>query len=196
MYRLTPRMVQSLRHDLEEYHSLFTAKRCSGWELEELICRAIRSDNQAKHHARWTEGGHDDKADITVQINGEIHELQIKSGRFVKEALVLSGHRLGRFKGDLSEISQYLNSRTSTIIAVPYSQREDKDGRHHTYQICYLPSKYLHGITAEGWQEAGAQFKQKNSLGVTFSLHPTMSWQIWWRVPKVLLEMENAFTIC
>ena len=50
MYRLTPRMVQSLRHDLHRYHDLFSGGRCQGWELEELIVRAIKSDAQANHH--------------------------------------------------------------------------------------------------------------------------------------------------
>lgn len=64
MYRLTPRMLQRLHHDLKKYHDLFTGGRCSGWELEELIVNAIKADTQAQHHVRWREAGHDDKADI------------------------------------------------------------------------------------------------------------------------------------
>ena len=66
MYRLTARMEQTLRQYLEKYHDLFDGGRCSGWELEELVFKAIQADSTAGHHATWTEGGHDE-ADISSQ---------------------------------------------------------------------------------------------------------------------------------
>lgn len=41
MYRLTARMEQALRQNLEKYHALFDGGRCSGWELEELLFNQI-----------------------------------------------------------------------------------------------------------------------------------------------------------
>ena len=73
MYQLTSRMEQALRQSLEKYHYLFDGGRCSGWELEELVFKAIQSDNTAGHHAAWQEGGHDDQADIRVRVNGEVY---------------------------------------------------------------------------------------------------------------------------
>jgi len=74
-------MVQSLRHDLHRYHDLFSGGRCQGWELEELIVRAIKSDAQANHHPLWRESGHDDKADIVIHQGTRPHYVTIKSGR-------------------------------------------------------------------------------------------------------------------
>lgn len=84
MYKLSPRMQQNFRQCLTEFHSLFDCGRCIGWQLEELVARAIKSDTSAHHHAIWKEGGHDIEADIRVRTNGEEHDLQIKSGRILK----------------------------------------------------------------------------------------------------------------
>ncbi len=112
MYRLTPRMEQHFRKSLACYHDIFDGGRCSGWELEELIVKAIRSDNNANHLPRWREGGHDDYADIFVRADDKEYGIQIKSGQIKADKdgvfLILSGHRLGRFKGDLDRITTYL----------------------------------------------------------------------------------------
>lgn len=195
LYRLTPSMAQSLRQFLETYHSLFTAGRCSGWELEELIVRSIRSDNRAQHHAFWKEAGHDTEADIRVRINGAWHDLQIKSGQFSGDSLVLSGHRLGRFDGDLGLISEFLNDRPAEIIAVPYRCIDDEEGRKHAYRVVYIDPEHLTGVRVASWKQKGKQWVQTNSAGVQFSLRPTMSWQIWWTVPGTLLEGSHEFTV-
>ena len=195
MYRLTPRMVQHFRQDLERYHALFSAGRCSGWELEELIFRAIQSDNNAQHHAFWKEAGHDDEADIRVRTNGETHLLQIKSGAMRRDYLTLSGHRLGRFGGDLLQITEYLNNNSAQIISVPYAKLDDENGRHHTYRIVYANVEHLTGLNVEDWDKVGAAWVQTNEQGVEFSLRPSMSWQIWWRVPNGLLEMGPEIII-
>ena len=195
MYRLTPRMLQSFRQYLEQYHSLFSAKRCSGWELEELIFRAIQSDNQAQHHAFWKEAGHDDEADIRVRINGDVHFLQIKSGEIKRGHLVLSGHRLGRFKGDLGAISRYLNDNSAEIIAVPYRRMEDDSGRKHIYRVVYVNPEHFTGVEPDRWEHVGAQWRQTSEAGVVFSLRPSMSWQIWWEIPEALLEQQPEFAI-
>ena len=188
MYRLTPRMQQHFRQDLERYHALFSAGRCSGWELEELIFRAIQSDNRAQHHAFWQGAGHDDEADIRVRTNGETHLLQIKSGAIRANHLTLSGHRLGRFNGDLQQITDYLNGNDAQIISIPYRKVDDHTGRHHIYQIVYADARHLTGLQAGDWREHGRTWVQTNVYGVEFSLRPSMSWQIWWRIPERLLE--------
>ena len=188
MYRLTPRMLQYFRQDLERYHALFSAGRCSGWELEELIFRAIQSDNNAQHHAFWKEAGHDDEADIRVRTNGDTHLLQIKSGSIRGGFLTLSGHRLGRFDGDLGLISEYLNSNSAQIVSVPYRKVDDENGRHHIYRVVYGNVEHLTGLRANDWEQVGAAWTQTNRYGVEFSLRPSMSWQIWWRMPERLLE--------
>lgn len=209
MYRLTPRMQQTLKKDLTAYHNLFQGGRCSGWELEELLVRAINSDTTVGHHVQWTEKGHDDSADIVVSHNGLKDYMQIKSGqvnntKFIDAAgdslgmfkvINISGHRLGRFKGDLTEITDYLNNRPAHILAVPCVQTDSKTGRTFVYTVSYLDMKYLTGISDTGWTRRGKQWDQISSHGVRFSLRPSMSWQIWWSVPITLATPDPDIII-
>ena len=198
-YRLTPRMLQHYRTDLTRYHDLFNGGRCQGWELEELIVRAIKSDTVTQHHARWTERGHDDRADIEVQFNGRSIFLQIKSGQVNtrKRVLEISGHRHTRYNGDLDGITNYLNYRNVNFISTSYDQRNDNQGRHHIYQVRYIDIEHLTGILPDRWEanQSGTQYLQENDYGVLFKLIPKMSWQIWWEVPLHLMEIEAEFEI-
>ena len=195
MYRLTPRMLQHFYQDLGRYHDLFSSKRCSGWELEELIYRAIRSDNTANHQVHWQEAGHDDKADLRVQVSGNTYLLQIKSGKITKNRLTLSGHRLGRFEGNLAAISDYLNERKVEIVAVPHRKDDGERGREHIYCVTYLDYRKLSGLSGKKWAQVGKQLRQTNEHGVEFSLRPTMSWQIWWKIPEELLIKTREIVI-
>ena len=202
MYRLTPRMLQHFEQQgLQKFHDLFSGGRCAGWQQEELIVAAIKADTQAQHHVLWKERGHDDKADIQVKTNGETHPLQIKSGE-VKggrkgqaKKLVLSGHRLGRFDGDLPKITDYLNSRNANVIAVPYKKTDNQQGRTHTYTVSYVDIKYLKGLQADKWEQQKKRYEQTNAYDVEFSLNPSMSWQVWWRVPLELVEQTTPISI-
>ena len=201
MYRLTPRMVQGLEQSLKTYHALFSGGRCSAWQLEELLVHAINSDTQAKHQARWTEGGHDDKADITVKVNGDLHHIQVKSGQIKStkikpdgksvSTLVLSGHRLGRFEGNLNEITKYLNARDSNIISVPYEQIDDERGRTHKYHILYIDAEKLAKLKPSEWSQKSSAYQQINKFGVLVSVRPKMSWQVWWTIPADLAVREK-----
>lgn len=195
MYRLTARMVQEFRKNLERYHDLFSGGRCSGWELEELIFKSIQTDNVAQHQAFWREGGHDDLADIQVIVSGRKFNLQIKSGRVKAKRLVLSGYRLTRFEGSLPEISNYLNSIDTEVLSVPCNQVDDDEGRRFVYQIVYVQREYLRGLRAADWTKKGKSYKQENEFGVEFTLSPSMSWQIWWRIPVELLTETHEFSI-
>lgn len=171
-------------------------RRCKEWKLEELICKAISSDTTAGHSPKWQEAGHDDKADIIVRTNGTVHWLQVKSGKIDNQGwLVLSGYRLGRFSDDLEALTDYLNNTDADLIAMPYRRLEDRRGRHHSYQICYIPVEVLHGLTPEKWKRHGKQYRQVNDQGVEFSLRPSMSWQIWWRLPPVLIQKNRELEI-
>lgn len=193
MYRLTPRMLQRFKRDLGKYHELFSGGRCGGWEQEELIVNAIKADTSAQHHVQWQEAGHDDKADIRVRTNGETHPIQIKSGQIKQEHLVLSGHRLGRFKGDMKEITNYLRSTEANIISVAYTRMDDDDGRKHIYQVRYVAIHMLQDLSVKNWKKKGTNFEQINSFGIKFEIHPSMSWQIWWKIPLELADEEEPF---
>ena len=199
MYRLTPRMLQRLERDFGKYHELFSGGRCLGWELEELLVAAIQSDTRARHNVFWQEAGHDDLADIHVRTNGEVHSLQIKSGQIKgrkDKYLVLSGHRLGRFDGNLSSITRYLNDMSANVISVPYRQVDDDRGRQHIYRVCYVDIGYLTGLNANDWERRSrSSYTQTTNDGVKFSLRPSMSWQVWWRIPLDLIEMSHEMII-
>lgn len=204
MYQLTPRMQQALRQNLEKYHDLFDGGRCSGWELEELIYKAIQSDSTAGHHATWKEGGHDDHADIRVRVNGEIYPLQIKSGEIKhiksgdkkKPHLVLSGHRMSRFKGDFKAITEYLNEERANFLSIPYRKVDDDSGRHHIYQIVYVEGMYLRQLNPDQWEKVTkSSWGQINPYGVIFKVFPSMSWQVWWRIPLSLVNHSPEFII-
>ncbi len=184
-------MRQQLKQFITQYHHLFDGGRCSGWELEELIVKAIKADTQAQHHVLWKEGGHDDKADIVIHTSDVDYKVQVKSGQFDKKNIVLSGHRLGRFKGDLKAISDYLNSSEANIISVPYYKKEDSGGRKHVYKLCYVDVKNLHGLIDDNWKKKKTVYEQVNEAGVVFSLYPSMSWQIWWRIPITAIEVTD-----
>lgn len=196
MYELTPRMFQHFTTMLRKYHELFDAGRCQGWEQEELIVKSIKADTTAQHHVRWTEAGHDDKNDIMIRTNGEFHALQIKSGQPKNGNLTISGHRLDRFEGDLKLITDYLNRRDANVLSVMYRQENDQQGRRHIYQIAYVDVQHLlTGISSNSWEKKGKQYVQKNKSGITFSLRPSMSWQIWWSIPIRLLRLSDEIVI-
>lgn len=198
-YRLTPRMLQHLERSLRKYHDLFSGGRCQSWELEELLVNAIKSDTQAHHHVIWREAGHDFEADMEVRTNGHCHFLQVKSGQIKNNrelgcpVITISGHRLTRFGGDLARITDFLRTRTANILTVPYRKVDGATGRKHLYRVAYIDSRYLTAIS-ESWECKGQSFRQKNQHDVIFSLQPTMSWQIWWKIPIRLMaqtpEME------
>ncbi|MGI9439609.1 MAG: hypothetical protein ACR2OT_01390 [Parvibaculales bacterium] len=195
MYKLTPRMLQRFERDLRKYHDLLDGGRCSGWEQEELIVNAIKSDTVAQHQVYWREAGHDDKADITVKPNGRKHLIQIKSGKEARTGISISGHRLGRFEGDFKAITEYLNNNSAHIISVRYRKVDDDAGRKHIYQLCYLDVRYLTNIAHKKWKKQGTTHEQVNDDGVVFSLRPKMSWQIWWKVPLELFEETPEIVI-
>ena len=193
-YRLSPRMLQSLGRFLGEYHKLFSGGRCSGWELEELIVKSIKSDTQANHHVKWREGGHDYKEDIQVKTNDKSYSLQIKSGKITKDHLIISGNRLGRFQNNFSQITDFLNSKKDNIISIPYKKIDDHRGRLHYYQIAYVDADLIKNLDKDKWTKQGKQFLQKNKKDVEFSIRPSMSWQIWWKIPLPSIEFKELFT--
>lgn len=173
-------MLQSLEKDLKKFHELFQEGRCQAWQLEELIAKAIRSDFSKNESVTWKGNGHDIGCDII--INGK-HRMQIKSGTIKKENLILSGYRLGRFKGDFKAITHFLNQNSYFLVAVPYHTEECQLGKKHIYQLFYIDSNILTIDDYKKWKQDKSSYKHINKYGVELSIRPSMSWQIWWKVP-------------
>lgn len=209
MYKLTSRMVQNLERSLTQFHSLFQGKRCDSWQMEELITRAINSDTAAKHHAKWTEGGHDDKADIVVIDNKKVtHSLQIKSGVVVNKmydyptgrvklpSVVISGHRLTRFNNNFTDINNYLRSRKAEVLAVPCATIDDVSGRVFEYVIKYLDPHLIYPDCNAQWSTVGKGKKGHfNQHGAYLTVTNSLSSQVWWQIPEHLFISDKVMSI-
>ena len=204
-------MLQHLKLRLEEFHKLFQGKRCSGWELEELIVKSISSDTSVPYSVLWKENGHDMDADMTIIIpETQNILLQIKSGqtkntKFIdingefisKERVVtLSGNRLGRFDENFSKITDYINTLKSQVLCVPcVISDDDLGGRQFEYNIKYLDPSCLASLNVDNWFQRGSYWEQINPWGVRATIRPTMSWQIWWDIPVGLFEGNHNILV-
>ena len=118
-------MLDHFKNDLKKYHQLFNKVRCKAEGLEELIVFSIKSEID---NVTWKPSAHDKEVDIIVNS----YKIQIKSGVIQNNKLSLSGHRLGRFNGELDQITEYLNNPISflkNLLLLP------------NYQHCYEQNK-------------------------------------------------------
>ena len=191
MYKLTDIMIQNLENDLKTFHNLFRGGRCEAWQLEELIVRAIKSDHSKIESVAWTGRGHDVGKDVRItEENGKVNDIQIKSGKVEKSNMTVSGHRTGRFKGDLNKITEFLNSSKYDTFLIPYYKEENELGRRFIYKIFYADSNIFK--IDNGWEpkigkKGGKTFFTQNSKGIKMSLKISMSWQIWYEIPLNIL---------
>ena len=191
MYKLTDRMIQKLEKDLEIFHNLFSEGRCEAWQLEELIVRAIKSDHSKSESVAWSGRGHDVDKDIRItEANDKVNDIQIKSGKIKKTSVVVSGHRTGRFEGNLDKIKEFLNSSSYDTFLIPYREEVDKLGKRFIYQIFYADSnifKIDNDWELKNGEKGTKTFFTQNSKGVKIFLRPSMSWQIWYEIPLSIL---------
>lgn len=109
--------------------------------MEELIVRAIKSDHSKSERIDWVGRGHDVGKDVRIiEVSGKVNDIQIKSGKIKKPNMVVSGHRTGRFKGDLNKIKEFLNSNKYDTFLIPYYEEENELGKRFIYQIFYADS--------------------------------------------------------
>ena len=189
MYKLTDIMLQTFEKDLRKFHELFQGGRCQSWQLEELLAKAIRSDFNKSDKVVWKGNGHDIGADIIVN---DKYNIQIKSGKIDKKYLTLSGHRLGRFGGDLEKITEFLNANTYDLIAVPHETQEGTYGKKHVYQLFYINTDILKIECYTRWKKKKNNHHSINDGGVELIIYPSMSWQVWWKVPLIKLESGST----
>ena len=189
MFKLTSKMLESLKDKLSIYHNLFNHIECKAEWLEELIFSSIKPHIRNTDEIDWKPGGHDKHTDIKLSINNTQHNINIKSGKIsVNKKLVISGHRTGRYGDSLEKKTNFLNNPVSNIISVPYK----KEKKQHIYKIHYIDKNLLTKLNPNGWREKGATWEQTNEHGVIFSLRPSMSWQIWWDIPISLIADDSV----
>ena len=188
MINLNPKVTKSIKKNLEIHHQLYKKIRCKAEYLEELIVSSLRSNSFV---VDWDPASHDKEKDITVNSSDNI---QIKSGTFQKKSntITISGHRLGRFEGDLKKITEYLNSSLSDTISVFNPNK--KSDKHH-YTVASISKEILKGLKHDKWEKEKTSYSQTNIHGVQFSLRVSMSWQIWWVIPIKLIKLEEKLLI-
>ena len=188
MIKLYPIVTKNLETLLEQHHQLYKKIRCKAEYLEEIIVLALRSSDFA---VDWDPASHDKEKDIVVNSTDKI---QIKSGSFTKtnNTITISGHRLGRFEGDLIKITNYLNKSSSDIISV---FNPDKTSKKNLYTVASISKEVLKGIKPDKWIKKNTTYTQTNSENVEFSIRISMSWQIWWQIPADKANIEAQLSI-
>ncbi len=188
MIKLYPIVTKNLKTLLEQHHHLYKKIRCKAEYLEEIIVSALRSSDFA---VDWDPASHDKEKDIVVNTKDKI---QIKSGTFQKKnnTITISGHRLGRFEGDLIKITNYLNKSSADIISV---FNPNKKSKKHLYTVASIPKEVLKDIKPDKWIKKNTAYYQINSKNVEFSIRVSMSWQIWWQIPADKVKIEAELSI-
>ena len=188
MINLFPKVTKSIKQNLIKHHELYKKIRCKAENLEEIIVISLRENN---FNVMWDPASHDKEKDIIVNNSNSI---QIKSGTLKKKnnAITISGHRLGRFDGNLKKITEYLNNPSSDVVSI-YNPEVKSD--KHFYTIASIPKYIFEGLKPDEWTKSRSSYSQTNAKGVKFSLRTTMSWQIWWDIPISLIKIEEQIEI-
>ena len=187
-------MLNHLEKDLVQYHQLLITRGCSGWNLMELLGKAINSDRSSRHQASWKKIGNGSKTEMSIRDIEPSQRLHIKSGAVKEGRLALDGPRMSRFNGDFSAIGIALQSYTDNIIAVIYEKMDCASGKKHQYQVAYVNPATIRPDHAS-WQKRGKSYQHTNRHQVRLSLRPSESWRLRWRIPLALVEQEAPFII-
>ena len=182
-YKIPEKFNEYLGALIKEYHNIIPLwfTRCSASELEFLIAEAFkRTGSEVTLLPKKSKDG-----DLIVSSHSKSSFVQVKSGKITRnskskeDVLTISGYRLGRFKEDLSAISNFLNAREGIILSVPL-----KDKKYHVSTIDFEMLK----VKKDKWNQVGKAFEQKNEHGVLLRISPSMSWQVWWYIPTSKLK--------
>tara|TARA_B100001093_G_C26835943_1_gene1018352 strand:- start:512 stop:1069 length:558 start_codon:yes stop_codon:yes gene_type:complete len=182
MINFNRRLLETLKINLLKHHHLYKQIRCKAEYLEELLTMSLKSDN---YEIEWKPASHDKKKDLIV--NGE--NLSVKSGVLKphKNEILISGHRLTRFKHDFDKITDYLNSSTETLCIYNPDERSENP----KYSIALIKKEKFSGLNRTEWLSNGKNFTQTNHFDVKFKIQKSMSDQVWWQVPTSQLEIDK-----
>lgn len=182
--------IDSLTKSLKIFHTLFKHCDCKAEQMEELVFNSIKDDNR---NLNWNCYSHSvENSDIftnSIQIS-------IKSGDIGSNNLmVLSGYRLGRFKGDLNKINNFLVGAIPDFTICNY--------RYNGFYQFYIIDKkeFIYPNDFNEWKKIGGKrggedrYKYSSSNGSIYEIRPSMSWQIWWMFPINLLQIGPCINI-
>ena len=83
------------------------------------------------------------------------------------------------FKDNFSEINNFLSSFKSVIVSVPTKKNT------FDYLIYEIDPRILKPLDL--WERKGKSYFQVNKNNVRLTISPSMSWQVWWRIPIKIL---------
>ncbi len=205
MFQIDKCAKEKLEQDVHQYHELFQKNRCSSSELEELLTRAVGHSPEYQGKVDWESGSHRTGTDFDVVHGDMIEGASVKSGvwKFKESMLELSGYRLGRFEENnelrLVDVTSFLwADRSDVTIAFPEVTARVGSVLIPGYQLVYIPKEsFVYPSSVEEWvvernkQGAIAAYVWEAPNGLKARIHPTLSYQIWWKVPRSLCEVGD-----
>ena len=182
MMNLDNKVIENLKNKLLKHHDLYKKIRCKAEYLEELLSMSLVSEG---YNVEWKPASHEKKRDLIV--NGE--DLSVKSGVLMpqKKVIEISGHRLTRFNRNFDEITAYLNKSTDTLCVY----NPQKKSEAHKYSLAIIKKEKFSSLKVDEWKPKGKSYIQQNHFGTQFTIHNSMSDQIWWQVSINQLECDK-----
>lgn len=200
---------------LKIFHVPIRNISCKAEYLEELFYTALKH-RYPDANIQWNAGSHSVGTDITLDeagSDGRTYQFSIKSGRertakgTDTSFIDVSGSRLQSKLGVTSEglpaariwessgqsLVDWLNNHHKDfIVLMAPSVKEDGV---ITYEIRYVSPELFSYPDASAWVQKGAELRATLASGIEVSLRPTMSWQIWWKIPKEATRLIKRISI-
>jgi hypothetical protein len=204
--------VSRLENGLKMFHHLFKDNKCAATLIEELFVKSLRMDPKLKD-LTWKCGSHAQKADMTLPSGLTI---SVKSATIDKDILTMSGHRLTTNNGDFNKINASLKNNIADVMVC--FLHDEKEGTYQVFYIDEDVFQYpnsarawkpinkkvnlSHYIAAKDSTKGiaaaklkfiedinGLRFGWNASNGMSATVTPKMSWQIWWHIPTNLCRV-------
>lgn len=177
----------------------------NGVHLEAVLARAFQSaiiSNGLRFSIDYEPGSHESYDMMVLCDDGNKFRLSFKGCKGHKHSFDLSAYRLGRFKDESGrpnqEMINYVNECNSANkhISLVRSVKRDfclpngvKRERDSEYKLVHIDPKVL--VVSFSDDPAGSD--RVNSHGVRWGIRPTMSYQLWYKIPW-MPEIETIAT--
>lgn len=190
-----------LTHDIQTFHGLFKSNKITGGYLEELMYRSIDIDPDYNGKVIWNSGSHAPGSDIVIYNDtnkkDKLISISVKSGTVTNNFIEISGNRLSQCNSDMNCINGLLKKYISDVlIACSYNSESG------LYNIIYIDrSIFNYPENGSGWipkigLKTGKISKYEyEQNGIISSITPSMSWQVWWKIPLCLCRIGLSISI-
>ena len=197
VFVITHTSEKALRQKLLAFHGLFTENKCSGSLIEEVFVRSLDMESSYGESIEWASGSHNSGPDIVINKPVRI-TLSVKSGTIQGNILLVSGHRMTTAKGDLNKINDILGSNVSDVVVCFVYSKANK-----SYQIVYVDATvFVYPNLASMWESKMSEKTGKivryiwtAPNGLVAEVTPSMSWQVWWKIPMTLCRNGSLIKV-